>query len=265
MRFLFNQFLSDPALTFSFCLHWANEPWTSSWDGKRTSRILLPQEHSPEDDLEFIRDIERALLDERYIRINGKPLLLVYRPGLFPDIRATVERWQRYCRGTGIGELYLAVMQQDFDGRTDPGGIGFDAAVEFPPHNVSTVSAKDLVALHDHDFSGRILSYPHMVKGSLKRSRPDYRLFRGLTPSWDCTARRRDPTVFVGSTPDLYQEWLEGLCRSTRQHLPLGERLIFINAWNEWAEGAYLEPDQKYGYAFLNRTAAGLMESEPVD
>ncbi len=258
MRIPLERHLERPDFDFPFCLHWANEPWTTSWDGLEGSRVLLAQEHSAEDDFAFIRDIEPALRDPRYIRVDGKPLFLLYRPGLFADIRATVDRWQEHCVRAGVGELHLAALQQGFDGLTDPADVGFDAAVEFPPHNITQVDARAAVELFDPEYPGTILSYPDLVSGSLAREAPAYPLYRGLVPAWDCTARRRAATLFVGSTPDLYREWLEGLCRYTRDHLPPEQQFIFINAWNEWAEGAYLEPDDKYGYAYLNRTGEAL-------
>ena len=247
--------LENQDLDFPFCLHWANEPWTASWDGYHKSRVLLDQNHSPEDDISFIRHIERALHDERYIRVRGRPLLAVYRPGLFPDIRSTVDRWREHCVRSGVGEPYMVVTQQSFDGRVDPSDYGFDAALEFPPHNLPVPDVRDRVKLYDSDFEGFIGDYAAVKQASLTRPVPTYKLFRGIMPGFDCTARRKNASIFIENTPDSYQEWLEGLCRYTRANLPRDERFIFLNAWNEWAEGAYLEPDQSHGYAFLNRTA----------
>jgi glycosyltransferase involved in cell wall biosynthesis len=253
-----DQILDDPDLDLPFCLHWANEPWTPRWDGCHEGGILLDQEHSPDDDIAFIRGIERALRDERYIRVNGRPLLGIYRSGLFPDMQATIERWREYCMKVGIGDLYLTVTQQPFDGTVDPREYGFDAAVEFPPHNYPTEDVGNQVQLSDADFPGSICSYPAVVRASLEKRAPEYKLFRGIMPGFDNTARRRNSGIYIGNSPDLYESWLDGLCRYTKQALPPGEQLIFVNAWNEWAEGAYLEPDQKHGYAFLNRTAKSL-------
>lgn len=263
MHLPFDQVLADPELDFPFCLHWANEPWTVRWDGCLESGTLLGQSHTPEDDIAFIRNIEGALQDSRYIRVDGRPLLVIYRPGLFPDIRATLDRWREHCVTAGIGELYLAVMQQPFDGVVNPRLYGFDAAIEYPTANMPLVDIREEVELYDPDFTGLIWSYPHVVLESLSRTVPDYTWFRGIMPAWDNIPRQKSPDVCVNSTPDLYQNWLEGLCKYTRENLPPGERLIFINAWNEWAEGAYLEPDLKHGYAYLNRTARALQKFVP--
>ena len=255
--------LADPTLDLPFCINWANEPWTACWDGHRESGVLLDQAHSPEDDLAFIRDIEPFLRDERYIRVEGKPLLSVYRPTLFPDMRATLDRWQNYCVKEGIGELFIA-MVQSFE-NDDPRLFGFDAAIEFPPHNVVRKPAEP-----SYFFNGtahpQVWSYAAMARGSMDRCPPGYDWFRGLTLCWDNTPRKSQGWVFQDCDPGRYGEWLESHCRYAIAHLPPDRRLIFINAWNEWAEGTYLEPDQHFGYAFLNRTGEVLarVEREPV-
>ena len=244
--------LADSSLDLPFCINWANEPWTACWDGHRESGVLIDQGHSPEDDLAFIRDIEPFLRDERYVRVDGKPLLSVYRPTLFPDMRATLDRWQNFCIKEGVGELFTA-MVQSFE-IEDPRVFGFDAAIEFPPHNVvrSPVTPSQY-------FSGatppQVWSYGAMAQGSMDRRPPGFDWFRGLTMCWDNTPRKAQGWVFQNVDPKRYGEWLESHCRYALAHLPPDRRLIFINAWNEWAEGTYLEPDQHFGYAFLNRTA----------
>jgi len=259
MRAPFNHIMTNKDLDIPFCLHWANEPWTIRWDGyAEKGGVLLGQHHTPEDDFLFFKDIEPALKDERYIRINNRPLLIIYRPSLFPDIKSTTERWRELGHKSGIGELFLAVMQTGFDEKVDPKDIGFDAAIEYPPHNVRAVKINDKVNLFDPNFQGNIFSYSEMVKGALERPAPDYKLFRGVMPDWDCTPRRRDPDIFIGGSPEKYQRWLEGACIYTQRHLPTEERFIFINAWNEWAEGTYLEPDRRYGYAYLQATREAL-------
>ena len=99
---------------------------------------------------------------------------------------------------------------------------------------------------------------PEVVKGELEREKPDYTLFRGIFPQWDNTARRKDPKIFYGATTELYQQWFEHIIKYTNNNLPTDRQLIFINAWNEWAEAAYIEPDAKYGYSYLNATARAM-------
>jgi O-antigen biosynthesis protein len=253
------QFLAHPELDFHFCLCWANENWTRTWDGL-DSEILIGQQHSPEDDLAFIRNIEPALRDPRYIRVAGRPLLMVYRPALLPDPRGTAERWRQYCREAGLGELFL-VSTHSFD-HQDPRVLGFDAATEFAPNNMA--QAAGVPDAPRPDFRGVLYDYRELVRTNLDREVPGYPLFRCVTPMWDNEARRPSRgVVYAHSSPGLYRQWLEGACKWTERHLDIDEPFVFVNAWNEWAEGAHLEPDQRYGYAYLNATAEALARFPP--
>jgi len=249
----FAQVLSDKTLDFPFCLCWANENWTRRWDGQE-HEILMAQDHSPKDDIEFIKDIEPALRDSRYIRIEGRPVLIVYRVTLLPEPRATARRWRDYCKSVGIGDLYLVVAQSF--GITDPQPYGFDAAVEFPPHGVLAPCINESLSIFNPNHKGFIYDYRYMVDFARQRTTPKYKLFRTVMPSWDNEARRPGQgNVFHYSSPALYQNWLKSVCEYSEAVHNSEERLVFVNAWNEWAEGTHLEPDRRYGYAYLQATA----------
>lgn len=250
------QLLASPDLDFPFCLCWANENWTRRWDGKE-SEILIGQQHSPDDDIAFIRDIDAALRDPRYIRIDGRPLLIVYRPALLPDARATAARWRQYCREAGLNDPYLASTHA-FD-RIDPRSMGFDAAIEFAPNNLGAPAVTDQMKIVNPDFAGVVYDYRYLVEYSRTCVPPSYTLFRSVTPMWDNEARRPGRgAVFAHASPALYREALEHTCRYTDEHLGTTGPFVFVNAWNEWAEGAHLEPDARHGYAFLQATADAL-------
>jgi glycosyltransferase involved in cell wall biosynthesis/SAM-dependent methyltransferase len=257
-----DQLLANPDLDFPFCLCWANENWTRRWDGL-DAEVLIAQQHSPDDDIAFIRDLEPALRDERYIRVHGRSLLIVYRPALLPDARATAERWRAYCRDAGLPDLFL-VAAQGFD-HIDPRDFGFDAAVEFAPNNMGAPKITSEVARVNPDFGGTIYDYSYLIEYSRHYQRPDYPLFRTVAPMWDNEARRPGRgAVFAGSTPALYGEWLANACRHTLE-ASADTPLVFVNAWNEWAEGAHLEPDRDYGYAYLQATAETLRKFPIAD
>lgn len=248
-----DRFLANKKMDFPFLLVWANENWTRRWDGLEND-ILIAQEHSVESDYAFIKDLEPYLQDERYIRIGDRPVVIVYRADILPEPIPTTERWREYCVRNGLGEPYL-VAAQTF-GLDDPRTVGFDAAVQFPPHNEwhsPDLMIQNSTELSNPDFSSLIFSYPKMVQQqkALRTTTP-YPLYKTVFPSWDSEPRKPGRgTIYAEAKPSLYRQWLEAACQWTISNHPEGERYVFINAWNEWAEGTHLEPDRRYGYANL--------------
>jgi glycosyltransferase involved in cell wall biosynthesis len=250
-------YLENDELDLPFCLCWANENWSRRWDGL-DSEVLIAQDHSPEDDLAFIRYVARYMRDRRYIRVNSKPLIVVYRPGMLPSASGTANRWRKWCADNGIGDIYLAYTQS-FE-KVDPRVYGFDAAIEFPPNNSAPVIVTNSVAPYNEDFGCIVYDWTSTASINRKYKKVPYRLFRGVCPSWDNTARRKNrSTILINSDPHQYQEWLKNAIKDTvSAQVNPEERLVFINAWNEWAEGAYLEPDARRGYAYLQATRNAL-------
>jgi SAM-dependent methyltransferase len=248
----FDEVLASGRPDFPFCVCWANENWSRRWDGL-DQEILIAQNHSPEDDRNFIAGLLPAFRDSRYIRVDGKPLLLVYRVNLLPDAARTAEIWREECRRAGIGDIYLCALES-YAG--DPRSCGFDAAFEFPPH--TRVTNENLISRRrkiNPEYQGIIADYTLLSRQATARPAPDYALFRGVMPSWDNTPRRQnDSLVFLNSSPEAYESWLRKAIELTLAEKRGDERMVFINAWNEWAEGAHLEPDQLYGLQYLEAT-----------
>jgi lipopolysaccharide biosynthesis protein len=249
--------LDNPDIDFPFCLCWANENWTRTWDGS-DQQILLAQSHSAQDDLDFARSIEPAMRDPRYIRVDGRPLLLLYRPSLLPDARATVARWREHFQSAGLGNPYIAMVHAYSN--DDPHLYGMDAAVGFPPHGVLDAPPMDPKPRRfAAGFVGQVISYDTMVARTLAHRPSAYRFMPGVCVSWDNDARRPGRGLtFHGSTPAKYGSWLAAACRYAITHNPPAERMVFVNAWNEWAEGTHLEPDRHFGYAYLAQTRSVL-------
>ena len=240
---------------FPFCLSWANENWTRRWDGLE-QEVLIAQEHSDEDDIAVIYDLIRYFRHPKYIRINGKPLFLVYRISLLPNVQDTVERWREICRKEKIGEIYLGMVGSFEHGaqNVNPEIYGFDAIVEFPPHHVSAPTEIPGRLLNS-SYVGRINDYQKIVTQYQEMEIPRYTKFRGVMPDWDNTARKQNHSnIFHGASPAAYRSWLQYMIKQTCERFSGDERLVFLNAWNEWGEGAYLEPDSKYGHAYLQAT-----------
>lgn len=263
----FNQVLATPDIDLPFCLCWANENWTRRWDGL-DHHVLMAQNHSPEDDLAFIADIAPALRDPRYIRVDGRPLVIIYRPGLLPDAAATAQRWRDYCQDQKIGDLYL-VAARTF-GTKDPKPFGFDASVEFPPHEANARRLNEQIEFVDSNYTGSVFSYEDMVSSYLAiEAPPGSPLIKTVAPGWDNEPRKPGQGhTFFGSSPTNYARWLRGAIETTLRAKAQSVNqppFVFINAWNEWAEGAHLEPDRRFGYAYLHATANVLTDFCPIN
>jgi lipopolysaccharide biosynthesis protein len=249
--------LKSGAPDFPFCICWANENWSRRWDGK-SNDLLIEQTYSPEGDIAFMRDVTPYFRDRRYITVNGRPLLLVYRVRELPDAKATATRWRTCAAEAGLADPYLCAVQ-DGGAATDPHAIGFDAVVEFPPHGAGMSD----VDLTNHsvsaEFAGRVMDYVVSAKSMLDKPWPAWNYYRGVMPGWDNTARVGNRCMaFVNNHPQNYARWLKTAVTATRARYHGDERMVFINAWNEWAEGCHLEPDQVFGHAYLEATKASL-------
>lgn len=250
------QFLENTDIDVEFCLCWANENWTRRWDGQEQD-VLMAQQHSASDDLAFLDDILPALRDRRYLRHEGRTVLIVYRASLLPDPAATAARWRERAKANGIGDLYL-VAAQTF-GILDPRPLGFDAAIEFPPHMGMASGLNGQLKIVNPDFRGQIYDYEELAASYGEKKRPPYQLIKTVSPSWDNEARKPGGGhSFYGANPASYAKWLRKACDITLDNVTNDSAqppLVFVNAWNEWAEGAHLEPDRKFGYGYLHATA----------
>ena len=240
---------------FPFCLCWANENWTRRWDGQE-SDVLMHQDYSNDADERFIRDIMPFFRDRRYIRVNGKPLLMVYRADQLPDAKQMAEHWRRVATENGLPGLHLTAVQSF--GIGDPRVYGFDAAVEFPPHAPHNVIDPGSWPDLNPNFAGYLEDYTLTAEEYVTRPAVGYPWYRGIMPGWDNTPRRLESAhIYVHSSPRVYEAWLRQTVGQTLGQ-PGQAPLLFINSWNEWAEGAHLEPDQWHGRANLEATLSGL-------
>ena len=261
-----NMLIENKDLDIPFCLCWANENWTRRWDGL-DNEVLIAQKHSPEDDINFIEDISKYFNDTRYIKIDEKPVLIVYRIELFPNPEDTIVRWRKWMEDHGYKGIYL-IGAQGFACK-NPTKYGLDAAVEFPPNGMYKYNyISSQVSFKNPNFKGNIVDYSYYVNNKLylKEDKEKYNLFKTIIPSWDNTPRRGNKsTIFYNSSPELYKQWLKDIIIYTKTKKNKDEQFVFINAWNEWGEGAYLEPDVKYGYSYLNSTKEAILETRKLN
>lgn len=270
--------LMNPKEDLPFMMCWANENWTRAWDGG-DKQILLKQNYSEEDDRNHIRHLIPYFKDARYIRVNDKPIFAFYKPDLFPNMQRTLEIFREEARHEGI-ELHLIWFERwiGWHGE-DVNQMGFDAAIEFQPLSKSMkeflehrgtqqpVYRKLVKKLNSYKRrmykklnlrvspvkpKDQVISYPDFVDFDLQRKNPLQKCYPGVSPMWDNSSRRvhLNATILDGSTPEHFRRWYHG--KADRfEGIAGDDRFIFINAWNEWAEGNHLEPCQRWGKAYL--------------
>lgn len=270
--------LMNPEEDLPFMMCWANENWTRAWDGG-DKQILLKQNYSEEDDRNHIRHLIPYFKDARYIRVNDKPIFAFYKPDLFPNMQRTLEIFREEARHEGI-ELHLIWFERwiGWHGE-DVNQMGFDAAIEFQPLSKSMkeflehrgtqqpVYRKLVKKLNSYKRrvykklnlrvspvkpKDQVISYPDFVDFDLQRKNPLQKCYPGVSPMWDNSSRRvhLNATILDGSTPEHFRRWYHG--KADRfEGIAGDDRFIFINAWNEWAEGNHLEPCQRWGKAYL--------------
>lgn len=244
----------DEDLSFMFC--WANENWHRNWAGNY-NETLIEQHYSKQDDIDHFNYLLPFFKDSRYIKIDGKPVFAIYRIGQIPDITKLINTFQECARKEGF-ELYICKVQdQNKSGFPE----GLDASIEFPPFNMS--QKMDSWRNHPlesisrrvfHKTKGnKIFSYTKYVDDLISRKPFDlYKQYPAIMPSWDNACRRvgQPFMAFVDGTPEKFGEWAEYVLSSFKP-FSKEENLVFINAWNEWAEGNHMEPDLKWGCGYL--------------
>lgn len=258
-----------PDLPFMIC--WANENWTRAWDGGE-KEILLEQKYSEEDDKKHIEYlIKYVFSDPRYIRVNNKPVFCIYRSTLFPDMQKTINVWRSEAAKHGM-ELYLCRMETFSSAGSNYLSQGFDAAIDFQPSSKSMemFQKQRHLKLLFSKVLNRLLDRPRITKINYKKyvdymcSYPSasYKQFPSVIPMWDNTSRRKTGILAMfNSSPTYYKHWLTN---TIKRFSPFSEEenFVFINAWNEWAEGNHLEPDQKWGSSYLKATKEAILETQ---
>jgi lipopolysaccharide biosynthesis protein len=255
----FNEVLRSGKPDFPFCLCWANHNWTRRWDGN-DREVLIKQDYKDYDPSQHIDWLNRAFFDRRYIKINGKPLFLVYDAGSIPGIEQKVQSWRKAAAKKGYPGIYLSSVKSFPSEITDSATInyGFDSVTEFQPDKEllkGYAFLKLLKNITDKLNLNKItkifttthkFNYEKLVEKYISQPERENMTFPCVMPSWDNTPRKLNSIIIHNNNADAYREWLENALSRVKAY-PDEEQIVFINAWNEWAEGCHLEPDVKNG------------------
>lgn len=246
---------NDPKFPFMLC--WANGSWTRTWEGN--NNILMEQTYSHEDDIKHIQKLISYFRSSNYIKINNRPVFAICRTESMPNPQKTSELWRKEVKKAGFDDLYLIRFEM-FEGGYDAQSIGFDAAADFQPdwnnfpipkdYYIKKIARKLKIKL-PAKYNQNIYDYNQIVDTMINRASSPYKLYPCVTPGWDNSPRKKEgATIFVNSTPLKFKEWT---AQTIENFQPFSEQenFLFINAWNEWAEGNHLEPCQKWGTAYL--------------
>jgi len=247
--------LSNPDIRMPFAFCWANENWTRRWDGG-DGQILLGQTYSNSDAENFIKYLIPFFQDDRYEKIDGHPVLLILRTSLIPNLSEIVSIWNGILIENGIQELYLLAVHIGEDPRI--WGAGFQALIQRPLYNFRELRNMQELKRTDigESHTGYVWPYSDVSKHYTRElSNLQHFEIPSVVVSWDVSPRHgKNSLILHGGTPGQYRDWL--VAASLRAaHLQPRHPMVFINAWNEWAEGAYLEPDSANGYKYLEATS----------
>ena len=254
-----NDILATGEPNFPFCLAWANESWSRSWLGD-DREILIEQTYSEQDDRAHARWLAQAFADPRYIHVHGRPLLVIYKPKALPSSQRTTNLIREECLRLRLPNPYLVGIDAHCPG-TDLRTLGFDMTEHHEPQlgalganafqdNPGFAKLKRNLRKGIPHAGYKIYSYAEATR-RMATMRPSFSHFPCCFVGWDNTARRgKNAIVMVESSPRLFEEQLSQMVSGVMHKHPQ-ERVVFINAWNEWAEGMYLEPDQKHGHQYL--------------
>jgi hypothetical protein len=236
----FDEVLRSQAPDFPFALCWMNE------DVTRDGTVLIPQTYSEADDRNHMQWVAQAMLDRRYIRIDGKPVFVVNDVTALPNPSHTAEIWREEARNAGVGEIYLLCCNDDRSA-ANPVAAGFDAAIDCVPQNIPTDGVtKD--------------EYLDVAAAALSKSTQTHRVYPCVTPGYDNTPSAGvNAYILTDNVPDLYKGWVAATIQRevSRGH---NDVVLFVNAWNHWAQGAILEPCATWGTAYLEAHAAGVAQ-----
>lgn len=284
------KFLEDKSLDMPFCMCWANEPWTRVWDGS-DKEVIMPQEYGDEKEwTDHFMYLLPYLKDDRYIKLNGRPLLVIYRPEIIPELERMLNCWERLSDKFGLSKPYF-VAQGIFYANSQNKSKNIDSYILYEPgYTQNSISRNDknsysvllknpvlsidviiqhmkvkiakFLKLKSFRMLSYIFDYDLFWRWIIKRKVPEKKVFLGAFVDWDNTARRKEKgaRLFKNVSPQKFGNYMEELIKKAKRET--NQDMIFVNAWNEWGEGTYLEPDEKYGFQYLEAIKNALEKND---
>lgn len=270
--------LNDPSIDFPFCLCWANQSWGRTWyRSEEKKSALLEQKYG--DNKEWAEHFQYLLpffRDKRYIKKNDCPVFLIYVTKRIPKFNQMVKLWKELAIKSGLPGLYIISMETGYE--HDRIHSLIDARVEFEPlrtlrdlpepicaiKNFKKIFLRKRKLKEGHMINRFLLdnvcSYDYLNRRMLSRKYSGKEtIYLGAFPGWDNTPRKdEDGVVIKGASPYKFYNYLSHQIERSKR---MGREFVFINAWNEWSEGAYLEPDEKYGYGYLKAVKKAIKNS----
>jgi lipopolysaccharide biosynthesis protein len=256
--------LSEPEVDLPFCMCWANEPWTRSWNGKNR-QVIMPQSYGYKED--WIKHIDYLMpffKDNRYIKVDNKPLFVIYRTSNIDNCDDIIALWDKKCRENGFDGIYIAEERNDF--QSECHCKNSKAIIDFEPGCTNKLqrtffsrAVKKIKNIFGTKFT--VFSYESQCQDIVNRTNyveGEKQHFLGMFTGWDNTPRKKQGNISQGSTPKAFGEYLSKQIKRSHE---INSEFLFINAWNEWAEGAYLEPDELNGYGYLEAVQKALREN----
>ena len=275
------KFLDNKEMNINFCVCWANEAWTRTWDGKER-HVLMEQEYGNEEEWkEHIGYLLPFFEDNRYIKINNCPVLVIYRPELIEQLEAMVRIFRDEAQKAGYPDLFIVSQSSVYSNMKEKSGC-IDAYILYEPgytQNEATARYSGIIGsikkspniflsnvfnaaktrifrklgIKNGKLTCTLLNYDQIWKRIIEREYSQkYTIIPGAFVDWDNSPRRgyNNSRIFIGASPVKFGKYMKKLTDKANKETKLD--MIFINAWNEWGEGAHLEPDEKNGYGYLN-------------
>ncbi|MDW8741529.1 glycoside hydrolase family 99-like domain-containing protein [Streptococcus suis] len=282
--------LNNPNINFPYMICWANEPWTNAWKADGNEKTLIAQHYGREKEWkQHFEYLLQFFKDKNYIVENNKPMLLIYRPEIIECLNEMLDYWNELAIEEGFSGIDFAYQQVSYYLLDNKDESRFKYRVEYQPgyarYDVQKQSAglsqyllpiktkiRNIVYGFDKKAKTNLSSkltrqklsfedYDELCQSIINRKADDEKSVAGMFVDWDNTPRRGDRgRVCLGSTPEKFQHYMTEQIKNVNENYQ--NDMLFIFAWNEWAEGGYLEPDERNKYGYLEALKAALIEGE---